>query len=201
MQLYRLSPYSGPQKWCFKDPDTGRIYEAADKLKLIHQIQSYRAQNELVPLQEIGAVIDNYLATLPENRANAEVAPPLRRGFTAYIKGGIALLDFVFYGDKAMVPSSTAEERAAICTSCPQNQFPDKGGFVRWADDLAEACTGGKKTTAHELLGNCMACSCNLRSKVWYKGPFILSAEETAQMPSFCWQLKEFNKSKVTNSK
>lgn len=194
VQLMRIRPGAAPVKWCFKDPDTGHLYEAQDRQSLIAKISSYRSQNELPPIQELGLVIENYLAGLPDNRPNAEPTPPLRRGLVAYLKGGIALLDYIFYGAKAMVSLPVAEERATICLTCPQNQFPDKGTFVRWADEMAEAATGGKKTKQHDLLGNCIACSCNLRSKVWYKGPFRLSNDEKLKMPSFCWQLKEDNK-------
>lgn len=194
LQLMRIRPGSGPVAWKFRDPDTGHLYEAKDRNSLINQIGNYRAQNELAPLQEPGLVIENYLANLPENRANAEPTPPLRRGLVAYLKGGIALLDMIYYGEKAMVAPNVAESRAGICVKCPMNQFPDRSAFIQWADSMAEAATGGKRVPQYDSLGNCNACSCNLRSKIWYKGPFNPSAEERSKMPDYCWQIHEYNK-------
>lgn len=192
MRLFRLKPFTGPKHYIFKDPDRpDHIYESKTRDGLIKQIVSYRAQNELPPIQHLSMVLENFWANLPENAENAEITPPLKRGFLAYLKGGIALLDYVFYGENAMVSQEEAERRAKICLSCPFNTFPDKGAFIDWSDRMAEACVGDKKTSVHADLGNCEVCSCTLKSKVFYKGPFRCSKEEMERFPQFCWQRHE----------
>jgi hypothetical protein len=197
MRLSRLKPYLGPKHYIFKDPDTGYKYEAENQPSLVKQIVSYRDQNELEPIKHLDIVLENYWANLPENAGAAETAPPLHRGFIGYIKGGIALFDNLWYGEKNMVSQHTADERAIICTKCPHNVFPDKGAFLTWADSIAEASVGDRKSRHHTALGNCAACSCPLRAKVFYKGPFKCSDRELVDMPDFCWQKKECLKNKV----
>jgi len=93
-----------------------------------------------------------------------------------------------------MVSQEVAEARASICKDCIFNIFPDRDNFIRWSDSIALHSTGGKQVKAHSSLGNCQCCTCVLNAKVFYKGPFILSAEEKSCMGNAnvkCWQLKD----------
>ena len=111
----------------------------------------------------------------------------------SYINGGIALLEFVLFGKENTVDQQTADARAAQCVNCPLNQFPDKGPFIRYTDMVAEKCTDGLRSKHHDQLGNCVGCTCVLKAKVFFKGPFKLSQQEikdiTAVKPD-CWQLR-----------
>lgn len=105
----------------------------------------------------------------------------------AFVKGGIALVENLLY--KNMVDQNTADARAAICVECPYNVFPDKGGFLKWSDDIAEASTGGKKSIFHDRLGSCEVCTCTLKAKVFYSGKIKLTDEERTKMLAVnCWQ-------------
>lgn len=189
MRLLRLRPFASPKSYCFVDPDTQRKYLANSKPELIKSIVQYRAQNELTPLQNLDLVLDHYWAKLPENAGIAEVSPNLKRGFYSYIKGGIALIDTLFYGERHMVSQEEADRRAQICLACPHNQFPDKGPFVNWSDQIAEASVGDRRSKHHYELGNCMVCSCTLKAKVHFKGDMGLTKEQADKMLLVnCWQ-------------
>ena len=194
MQLARLKPFMGPKHYIFKDPDTGREYQATTKETLVRTIVAYREQNELPPILHLNHVLENYWANLPENAENAEMAPPFKRGFVAYIKGGVSLLDYIWYGEDRMVTKEVADNRATICLTCPHNVFPDKGAFIAWTDSIAEASVGDKKSAHYDELGSCDCCSCTLKAKVFYKGVFSCSAKELSCFPEFCWQKSEYRK-------
>lgn len=188
--MKRLRPFAVPNRFLFVDPDTQRVYKATSKEALFRDIVNYRSQNRLPPIQALEVVIENYWCSLPENCALCEDFT-LSRGWLQYLKGGIALVENFFYGEKNMVPQAIAEERAAICLQCPRNIAPDKGPFLSWSDEIALASTGGRKTSVDDKLFSCEACTCVLKAKAHYRGPFSLSKEEKEKMPAFCWQLKE----------
>lgn len=187
--MRRFLPHFGASRYIFTDPDTGREYTAPNFRKLIQQIHNYREQNQLEPIPYIETVVENYICSLPENAGKCDNIK-LKRGILSYLKGGIALLENIFYGEENMVSPEVAEKRALICIKCPYNSFPDKGAFIAWADEVAEASTGGKKTSNYDKLGNCIVCSCPLRAKVWYKGTIKLTPEQEKQMSEVgCWQV------------
>jgi hypothetical protein len=185
----QLKPFRGPKRYKFKDPDTGHTFSANKREELVHQIVSYRAQNELEPIEQLNLVIDAYLCSLPENVHNC-YSGNLQRGLLGYIKGGISLIKNMLYD--SYVEQDTADARASLCIKCPQNVFPEnKETFIHWSDNLSLQVIGDRRSIHHEDLGNCAACSCLLKSKVWLGGRIELDPEEVEQTPSFCWQRKE----------
>lgn len=191
MQAFK--PFQTSSVWKFPDPDTGHLHTGATRAELISSIVNYRSQNRLDAIESLGVVLDNYLCSLPENAGKCRPLP-LRRGFLQYVKGGLTLISKLWYGDASMVTQEVADERAAICKDCPCNVFPDRGMFIQWSDDIALNSVGERKSAHYEELGSCEACTCVLKAKVWYKGPYKLSKEETAKMQlcnSKCWQLTQ----------
>lgn len=90
-----------------------------------------------------------------------------------------------------VVSQQEAEIRAKQCSTCPNNEFPDKGAFTKWSDDVALSSVGEKKTSYHESLGNCKVCTCVLKAKVFYGGEASFTAEEEAEFRKVnCWQLR-----------
>ena len=135
--INKFKPFKTPYRWIFVDPDTQRAYSALTKKELFNQIINYRDQNKLAPIQALEHVIENYLCSLPENASNCE-PEKLKRGWMSFIKGGVAVLENIFYGEKNMVSQEEADRRSEICLQCPNNVFPDRGGFVKWTDEVAE---------------------------------------------------------------
>ena len=187
--LFKFKPFEATTIFQFQDPDTGRVHTAKDKKELVQLIVSYRAQNQLEPIENLDIVLEHYLCTLPQNCGKCCFRDRLKRGFFTYLKGGIMLVKNYWY--KETVTPEEAEERAKQCAACPLNVFPDKGPFVRFADEIAMSSVGTKRTTQYERLGNCAACTCVLNAKVWFKGKLSLTPEEKILMEGVrCWQLK-----------
>lgn len=192
--IKKFKPFHAPIRYYFVDPDTGHEYRALSDSTLAQQILSYRAQNNLPPIQNLSHVLENYWCSLPENTGSCEPVQ-LTRGWMQYIKGGVALLEYVFYGPKGMVPDEEASRRAGICISCPANVFPDPdnvSSFITWSDEVATHCTHGRSIPEASQLGNCQICSCLLKAKVFKKPPFGLSEAERKEMKEVnpkCWQV------------
>lgn len=190
--MLRLKVGSVPKAFTFIDPDTGFPFESDTREGLISHILLYRAQNDLPPIENLPLVLENYWCRIPKLGCDCEQAP-LKRTMLQYFKGGVALIQNMFYGEENMVSRPEAMRRAQVCEHCPLNVFPDKTTFVEWSDNIAVASTDGRTTGYDDILGNCEACSCVLKAKVHYKGPFNLSPEErsliTSKSPD-CWQLK-----------
>lgn len=183
--IKRFKAFQGPTTLEFIDPDTGFHYKAATKEALFDLIINYRIQNRLDPIKALDTVLENYWCSKPENAGKCEVVQ-LSRGWYHYLSGGISLLENLFFGEKNMVTQEDADWRAAICSECKHNVFTDKGDFIKWSDEIAEASTGGKKSKFYDELGNCEICTCPLRAKVWAKEA-SMTKEESDKAPSWCW--------------
>lgn len=182
----RFKSFEGVSSFTFIDPDTGRDFKEASKQLLIDRIQVYRVQNNLKEIEHISEVLDNYWCSLPGNAGKCEPIE-FKRGILGYIKGGIALLTNVAY--RSFCSYDEAQRRADICIKCPHNIFPDKEGFLKWSDNIAEHSVGERKTTVDKELGNCELCTCPLRAKVHIgSDSFGISEEVNKTLPDYCWQ-------------
>lgn len=185
-----LKAFEAPASFTFRDPDTGQKFSATSRPQIIADIIRYRAQNQLDPILHLPQVLEQYWCTLPENVGKCEPCAKLERTFFQYIKGGVALLQAYIF-DK-YTTQEEADRRGGICVSCPLNVFPDKKGFLKWSDDQAERSIQQRRSIHHDNLGNCNACGCLLKSKVWYGGSITLKPEEEAEIKKTtpeCWQL------------
>lgn len=170
----------------FKDPDTGFDYAGSSRADLVRRILAYRIQNKLPQIEALDKVLDNYLCALPENKGKC-YRYKLERGLLPAIKGGIALLENLWF--KKTVSQKEADRRSKICAGCKYNIFPDKGKFVEWSDEIAVHSVGEKKSAYHDKLGNCAVCTCPLRAKVWFGGKLTNPADQEEMMRKVkCWQ-------------
>lgn len=192
--MLTFNPFQTSIVWKLPDPDTQHLHTGRTRAELVSNIVNYRAQNGLPKLDSLDLVIDNYLCTLPENLGKCRPVN-LRRGLLQYLKGGLTLISNIWYGEKNMVTQEEAERRAKICEFCPCNTFPDKGLFIAWSDNIMQNSVGDKRVSNYELLGNCDACTCTLKAKVWLKkGNINLTKDESDKMHlcnDKCWQLKD----------
>lgn len=186
----RFKAFEASPIYQFKDPDTGFIQKAASLTELYKNIIMYRLQNNLEAIESLREVVENYLCGLPENCNKCQENVEIERSFSQYIKGGIALLKNMAFN--RFVTQDVAEKRALQCTQCKFNVFPDRGPFLKWADEIAVSQVGERKTSYDNELGNCEVCTCVLKSKVFYDGKLDkFSDEEVVKMKSVsCWQLQ-----------
>lgn len=187
--FFKFAPGLGPRTWRFRDPTTCFSFHANSLNDICKHIREYRKQNELEELQFLETVVENYNCKLKDNIGACTQREPFKRGIFQSVRGGVSLLESLLYNK--MVSQEVADSRAAVCKDCPKNIFPDKGPFIKWADKLAEASTGGKKVKDYDSLGNCEVCTCCMKAKVWYTGPFKFKKEQMDEFPDFCWQKKE----------
>lgn len=190
MTFLKFNQFNSPKRYIFKDPDkANKIYEGASYEDLFKKIRGYRSQNGLPEIPYLETVVENYLCRLPEHAGSCRPIPPLKRGLIPTIKGGIALISNLMYSK--FVPQEVADARSEVCAGCPYNEFPDKGKFIEWADEMAQLSVGDRKSKHHTELGNCGVCSCPLRAKVWYSGKLTFPKRQMNKFPEFCWQKKE----------
>ena len=189
--FHKFRPMEASASFEFTNPETGRKFIAPDMGTLVRRVAQYRADNQLPDIPQLKSVIENYLCHLPCNVGKCEPYQ-LKRGLMQYLKGGIALLSNLWL--KNPVPLEEADRRSAICSTCVVNVFPDKGPFIKWADEIAEQTVGDKRSKHHDELGNCACCSCPLRAKIWHRPPFNLTESDAACMQAAnprCWQLEK----------
>lgn len=192
----KFRPFEGPSRYVFTDPDTNYQYKAENQAQLVKQVIGYRTQNRLEPIEALDAVLENYWCHLPENKGKCTFYT-LKRGFLQTLKGGISLLTNYMY-DK-FVTQEKADARAEVCSKCPHNVHPEKGKFDAWADEIAVATIGERKTKYDTQLGTCELCGCPLRCRTWFGGAEELDQKELMQFPGFCWRVKEYEKiTKIT---
>lgn len=184
----KFKPFQASPVFSFKDPDTGHPYNAKSLGSLYKDIILYREQNNLEPIENLNLVVENYLCGLPENCNSCEERP-LGRTLWQYVQGGMLLLKNIVY--KEYAPQEVAEKRALQCSTCEFNINPDRGAFEQWADGVAIAQVGDRKTSLDSKLFSCVVCSCVLRGKVHYGGTLPKFSDE--QRKKFekvsCWNL------------
>lgn len=189
MLYKRLKAFAGPAKYDFKDPDTGRYFEAPTRKELVLQIINYREQNTLPLIEHLNLVLESYWCSEPINCLACEEAP-LQRTFKQYVKGALSL--FKMIGFKQIVSKEKAEKRASVCVKCPHNVFygedKDIPKFQKWTDNIALECVEGLKVSCHERLGMCEICSCVLKAKVWSGEKIVNDKEVYDSFPDNCFQ-------------
>jgi hypothetical protein len=191
LTMLQFLPFETSLFWSLPDPDTDYLHTGENREELVRNIVSYRIANRLEPIERLDLVIEHYLCMHPSNVGKCKEVP-LKRGLLQYLKGGMSLIQNLYY--KKFVNQEVAENRAKICEPCPCNMFPDSGPFIAWSDMIAKHSVGDREVGNHEKLGNCLGCSCVMKAKVWYAGPFKLSNEEKEIMQACntkCWQLDE----------
>ena len=186
--FYKFKPFQGPEEFLWTDPDTGRQFKEKTKKDLVERIVTYRAQNNLPEIEELGKVLETYWCKLPGNVGKCE-PEPLKRGLMGYMKGGISLVKNMVY--RKYANKEEAEKRAAVCVQCPYNVFPDKDGFIKWTDEIAYHALGDRTTELDDHLGNCAICSCPMRVKIWYGGKDFGVEGVESRLPGYCWQKRK----------
>lgn len=188
--MLKFKPFSGPRRYCFVDPDTGVEFIESSKKLLKGRIRQYREANKLEEIENLDLVLEHYWCGLPENFGSCEFVERVPRGLFATLKGGVTLFSNVLYGKT--VSQEVADERANQCAGCKYNILPADKGFEKFSNDLALAARGDKRTSRDDELGQCGACGCVLKMKVWYGDKIKIEPDWEGKMREVgCWQLKD----------
>lgn len=189
--LQKFRAFEAPIKYDFKDPDTGLLFQASSEQELTSQIIAYRAQNNLEPIDGLHIVLENYWCQQAQNAGKCQnCTEEITRGFTTYIKGGIALLKTMMF--KRFASQEVAEARAKQCSTCRYNVAIEKtDAFFKWSNDIAIQCVGQRKTSLDDKIYVCAVCTCVLKSKVHIQQPLDpFTPKQVERMKSVnCWQL------------
>lgn len=188
MAFLEFKAFHGPRSgWSFRDPDTGFLMTAPTQEKLTQLVRDHRAANSKPPIDFLSKVIENCVCQEPDNKPHCEPVS-FDRSIMQYLRGGMALLMNVFYGEENMVAPAEAERRASICERCPYNvDKPDTPNYEEWSNDMASRMRGPRRTSVDPKLKNCAICTCNLKAKVWLKNA-AMQPEEEVKAPEECWQ-------------
>jgi ADP-heptose:LPS heptosyltransferase len=108
--------------------------------------------------------------------------------------GAASLAEWIGSGSLP-VPQAQADERAAVCLSCPLNQTK-RGRLKEAVASAIQSYTQvksklGLRAKGEADLKTCAACECPLRLKVWVPLKYILSHTDVGIFPDNCWVKKE----------
>lgn len=212
----RQTPVDG---WGWIDPLTGFKYNAdyghGEKglVRLLEHVRRYRADNMLTALDENEArrLIENDICKRPGMLSRCVDVTQTKRTVGQMVTGAIAAVKAISstfvpgMHEHAMVSQRLAEKRAAICEKCPMNAPPaDQSSIEQLQDKAMLKLIGSRRTSIHENLFSCAACTCNVRAKVWFaKRTIIQSLDDAVKRklasivhdkhgsPMVCWQLSE----------
>lgn len=206
--------------WCFRQPQTGFVLDRSSKPSSVsitldqaaELVQKHRLQNPQfnlpVSFQAVRTEVLNYNRQrlgLPASDAPPKSTPQHQfraAGAVDHVgktAAGIRLVVDWLGSGLVPVPRAEAEQRAAICVTCPQNQTGDL-----WQRLDAKAADGLKRllsikadmtlaTTLDGKLKTCVACDCHLPLKVFVPMKHILdntTPEVMANLDPRCWILK-----------
>jgi len=146
----------------------------------------------------LGLPADDVPKTVPPRSLSAVVAGAVA-GVSRVTEGAAPLIEWLDSGGQAVAPEISSV-RASICATCPKN---GAGDFTKWftvpvseaiRHELSKRQDLQLQTAFDDKLGVCSVCLCPLRLKCHSPIEIIakhLKAERRAELPEFCWILKE----------
>jgi hypothetical protein len=185
MRVYR--PGQGIENdWRYVQPETGAVFTSFSYWGLKEVVQKHRQAMEL---DQAPGWEERFQDDLCKQN---EEAPCIGRpkgldGRKLSLQDLRRFMNTLANWDGTLVSREEAERRAAICSTCPKNQFVRGcwgcSGFVKQVVKLLQGNSG---TTRDRALESCSVCGCVLRAKVWMP---LESVDNTGlEYPEHCWQ-------------
>lgn len=98
-------------------------------------------------------------------------------------------------GQDLLVEQEKADDRAAVCATCPKNKVPDTPSWLeKWANGEMRKRIAGRTSAFDKALGVCRVCSCELRALVHFDRDIVAAGTDErklAEYPAKCWKRKE----------
>lgn len=191
---------SPPNGWHYVQPESGRIFHHYAKRPFLDAIRDHRLANEYpISATWVQEIEDEMCRDHPEwgnsvcRRIGAK--PGLRLLSFAATMSFLQMLGKWVTDGAPYVEQEVAEERAAICASCPNNVYSEFGcGNCTTKIQQIISVIGGKRSTLlDDKLHSCSICSCNLKAAVH----FPLESQESNLTPEmkqelnavlYCWK-------------
>lgn len=143
--------------------------------------------------------LDSDPSVIPEGGVRRSVFAENAAGIKRVGDGLKLITDWLGSGRKPVAPA-LAEQRAAICVTCPKNGGGDwKAYFTKPAADQVRYLLGVKHdmdlhTSLDDKLQICVSCDCPLGLKVWAPIDHVrnyTSDDTKARLDARCWVLRE----------
>ena len=163
--------------------------------QLVARVVAHRKANNLpVPFNIADIVEEDVCKRREELCEGYRPAPPKNKKISLDLAVRLTRT-LVAAGGKRVEIQAEADQRAAICSMCPDNIEPTgctgcKSGLIKKA---VEFIVGSKETPYDSLLKSCKHCGCFNAAQIWLPLDALqkaMSDEESASLPDFCWKRK-----------
>ncbi len=185
-----------PGGWRYRQPETGAAIEAPHWTDLVRAVKAHRVANNLpVGLLFEQEIEQQLCERTPEYCNESGIEGPAVFGFgltfETILRGTSTLASWFLQG-RPKVDQAEADQHAAICTTCPQNQPAEGCSPCNWKrlQQVIETVTGAGRTANDAALQTCRLCGCSLKAKVWFQPTFLrehMSAAQVEALPPHCW--------------
>lgn len=175
--IFKRSTLIPPSGFCFKDPDTGYVFEGhLTYASLLKAVKDYRIKNGLEPILDLHYALQDYMCNLPINK-RADVCREIQAlqdiTLKQFISGGKFYLTNKikkwFKIDEDNVDYKTIVKRRSICSKCPFNVPLDnsyEGVNIRSEiKKIMDKEFRHIETDFDQDLGVCGACNCSVEYK------------------------------------
>lgn len=189
-----------PGGWVYTEPSTGITFQHYSHNEWLNKIREHRLANEIPITADWKEELEDELC-----RNNPDWFPTICRRIGA--KSGPRRLSFAatmsflqmlgkwVAGGAPYVDQQEAEERAAICSTCPHNVHSEFGcgACETQIRNIISTIGGHRSTSLDDKLFSCGICSCQLKSSVWFPVELQksnLTNEMVAEFKAidYCWK-------------
>ena len=194
--------YAPPGGWRYKVPETGQLFRGVSEYQLLCELEAHYRANQLKKPDGLSDKIEAFVCEQEPDYCTDQHGQPVQDGKRSIfheirnvLQGTATLLAWKVKGEP-LVPATLADERAAVCASCPMNAEPQgcSSCNAKVLKDAVEAVVGSRQTSFHNQLKSCKVCSCALPAKVQLPISSILRFMPQTQLdllPQPCWINKE----------
>lgn len=194
--------------WCYKVPETGQDFCGSSLSELMMNLSAhYKAAGYPQP-PNLVRLVEDYIcdkipdycggqprATRADDAARQGWIAGLKHTFTNIVTGTQTLAAWIA-GGRNYVDADTANARAAVCVTCPENVEPQgcTGCNLNTLHEVVRSVVGSRTTASDSLLKACRVCGCDLRAKVHLPHDVLwkhMPAAQRQQLPEWCWLVRE----------